>query len=159
MRAPSKQQTMDYFRSMGYEISQSECSMGAGAWNLSGEGLPLDRRTFPTRLRLWITWMECAADAIHDSFLGDALKEIWEGSGESERAAFAEEVRAWRNGHISPRLESLLSNAPAKTADNLPRDWQKRMREIMHTNSESYPCWLIIAKITEHHGGAELEGS
>jgi hypothetical protein len=101
--------------------------------------------------------MECAADVIHDSFLGHALQEIWERSGDSERAAFAEEVRAWGNGHTSPRLESLLSKAPAKTADNLPRDWQNRMREIMVTNSELSPAWLIIARIIESHGGAELE--
>lgn len=149
MKIPSKKQTVEHFVSIGYDIQQNKCSIDAGAWTLRGENLPLDRRTFPTRLELWTTWMVWAADVIHDNFVAAALTEIWERSDEVERSAFAEELRAWKNGQISPRLESLLSKAPAKTADHLPRDWQERIKEIILANLPYHPSSLVINRITE----------
>ncbi|KAB7632200.1 hypothetical protein [Stenotrophomonas rhizophila] len=156
MRAPSIRYTVRYFTSLGYTIEQTDPKFGLGDWKISGAGLPLDGRTFSTRVLLWVEWMDYVAERIYEDFVIKEIQTHWINANHADRVAFSAELREWGRGVLSPRLEQIVSSAPGWNTDKLPPDWKKRIRKLLGSDQTYRPLWLVLWELDGQVVGSSL---
>lgn len=154
MRAPSIRYTVRYFTSLGYTIEQADPKFGLGDWKISGDGMPLDGRTFRTRLLLWAEWMDYAAERIYEDFVSKEIQSLWRNSNHADKVALAAELGQWGQGVLSPRLEPIVRRAPGWNTDKLPPDWKRQIRELLASDQSYRPLWLVLWELDRQVGGS-----
>ncbi|NHF68447.1 MULTISPECIES: hypothetical protein [Xanthomonas] len=147
MRPPSKPYTLKYFSSLGYVVEQSPKGHKGNVWKISGDGLPLDGRTFPTMLLLWAEWMDYAAERIREDYIANHFKEKINKADEAGKLVIASELKQWLQGNASEDIVKVLRKSPGGSTDRLPNDWKKRIALLIMEEDQLLPLWLAINQL------------
>ncbi len=146
MRPPPKSYTIEYFSSLGYAVTREQQWPKGECWKISGNGLPLDGRTFPTLLLLWAEWMDYAAERIQENYLANHFQERLSKADDAGKLAIASELKRWYQGNASDQILKALRRAPGGSTDKLPKDWKKRMGHLMDED-KLLPLRLVIDQL------------
>lgn len=120
----------EHFDELGYKLSRRANADGTSTWSVSG-GSPVDEIGFESRPQLWLSWLEYAAFRISEDAKFEAFRRAYELATNEERAVLCKELDYYIDNGRSPYFDEMFASIPGQSTDELPKDWIRKMREIL----------------------------